>query len=254
MANFITRIRDKLLDAALSHLAVLLVGAAVSGIAVAAGYLIGVDPFWLILAAGAFLGISLVLVLAVATNSLRKAWTNLSRPLFWSLISVASVTLISLIVIGYQVYTLRRDIDWYVMPRELTAKQISHIEDVLRSYHESHEVTVEVADNDQEAANYMSQIISAINGSGWLVTGTTTVKTSNEGVCIEVAEVGQPKNPDPRHPTPDQQLTTALQGLTNCGGSSFNQSLYSVSVIVGHRPFSVEPPSWWQSWYQPRPY
>jgi hypothetical protein len=102
-------------------------------------------------------------------------------------------------------------------------------------------VTVAYLQDDQEAGEYMGDIINAINKGGWLVTGTQTVATANYGVCIQVEELGQPHNPDPRHPTPDQQLTEAFQGIANCGGTANNRAKYSLTVVVGHRPLALDP-------------
>jgi len=59
------------------------------------------------------------------------------------------------------------------------------------------------------------------------------------GLNIQVEMPGQPVNPDPRHPTPDQLLSDALQyaGLEEPGrGGSYNKDGYKLSLLVGHRP------------------
>ena len=59
------------------------------------------------------------------------------------------------------------------------------------------------------------------------------------GLLIEVELPGQPTNPDPRRPTPDQILGDAMRyaGIDVSGdGGSYNRGSYKLSLLVGHRP------------------
>jgi hypothetical protein len=59
------------------------------------------------------------------------------------------------------------------------------------------------------------------------------------GLAIEVQWAGQPTNPDPRRPRPDETLLKALRDSgvdVNGTGASFNRGRYEVTLLVGHRP------------------
>jgi hypothetical protein len=70
------------------------------------------------------------------------------------------------------------------------------------------------------------------------------------GLSIQVEEVGQPTNPDPKHPRPDAILQEAMRyaGIeVNGGGGSANKEKYSVTLRVGHRPQQLGGSSFKQS-------
>jgi len=59
------------------------------------------------------------------------------------------------------------------------------------------------------------------------------------GLSIQTEEVGQPTNPDPKHPKPHEILQDAMRyaGIeVNGGGGSANKDKYSVTLRIGHRP------------------
>ncbi len=61
------------------------------------------------------------------------------------------------------------------------------------------------------------------------------------GLSIQVELVGQPINPDPKNPAPDEILRAAMQyaGIEVGGGGTYNKDRYSVSLRVGHRPLQL---------------
>jgi hypothetical protein len=193
----------------------------------------------------------------------------------------------------YTVFSVRSDINKYVMPRVVTAEQADKLKDYL-SKRSPFAIYVKVAPNDQEAAEYAGQLFNALvqtnldvnppnhGGPGgiqiprlrkpklndlgvdgkrlypnddsymaahdeWLeseIDRAIAERTYPDvGLSIQVEEVGQPTNPDPKHPRPDAILQDALRyaGIEVNGSSgSENKEKYSVTLLVGHRPLKIE--------------
>lgn len=213
-----------------------------------------------------------------------------SVPVRASLMGVAVIGISILIgQMVYIVFTIRADINKYVTPRVVTAEQADKLKDFL-SKKEPYAVSVEIVQNDQEAAEYAAEIFNALRQTNWDINppnhgGPGPIRTprlrrprisdigadgkllyhNNDeyleahdewleseidrsitertypdvGLFIQVELVGQPINPDPKHPTPDAILRDAMQyaGIeVNGGGGSADRGKYSVSVRVGHRP------------------
>ena len=59
------------------------------------------------------------------------------------------------------------------------------------------------------------------------------------GLCIDVQLAGQPTNPDPRRPAPEEILREALHSAdieVNCSGGAYSRDKYALFLTVGHRP------------------
>ncbi len=139
------------------------------------------------------------------------------------------------------VHSLRRDLDWYVMPRSISEKQADDLREYL-SHREAHAVTVKVNSLDQEATEYAGQIFNALKKTDWDVTFSTyegAPFTLNNGLCLNV-EGENASPPDPKH-NPLLLLQEGLQAsniVVNCSGGS-GAGEYKVFVLVGHRPTVV---------------
>jgi hypothetical protein len=143
-------------------------------------------------------------------------------------------------------HSLRADVDAYIMPRTFTSKQSGELQDYLSS-RESSAVTVIAVSADQEALDYAAQIYEALRHTNWDVNPPShsgpniSPDTSFVGVFVRVDVIGQPSNPDPRHPTADAVLCKALSeaNVPYHVGYGFSQSKNEISLIVGHRPMIV---------------
>src|ERR1700728_183636 len=145
-----------------------------------------------------------------------------------------------------KVASIRSDVDHYVMPRVVTAREVSDLREYL-SHHEPHSVTVKVNPLDPEATEYASQLKNALTAGTWDAEFSTfdgEPRTSNDGLCILEHGVNSKPN-DPKHdPLPLlQQGLSAAHIAANCGGS-VGAGDYKLYLLVGHRPISIhnDPP------------
>lgn len=144
-------------------------------------------------------------------------------------------------------HSLRSDLDAYVMPRTLSDKQKSDLEDFLR-HHQAFPVIVKVVVHDAEALQYAGQIFNSFREATWDDTNLETTEapdskppyTLNDGLCIDLAgEWAKP--PDPKHDT-RQVLQQAFQFANievNCSGG-MGAGEPQLFVVVGHRPLKVQ--------------
>jgi hypothetical protein len=166
-----------------------------------------------------------------------------------------------LVVVGYfamqgVLFTvhLRGDLDKYVIPRTVTGKQAEALKDYL-SKREPFVVFVRVnSASDQEAMEYAAQLFNALRQTSWDVNppnhgGPEILPdwATGIGLCIQVEDVGQPTNPDPKHPAPDVILADALRYAeieVNGSRGSADKGKYVVSLLVGHRPMQILKHPW----------
>jgi hypothetical protein len=162
--------------------------------------------------------------------------------------------------IDRETHALRSNLDLYYKPRTLSEDQSATLAAVL-SKTDSQDVAVVVHANDAEASNYMGQIVSGLYRGGWKMNRTAyTAEQMNPGISINVEYTGQPVNPDPKHPRPDEILKRAFDEAkitVNGGGGSYNRPAYTVTITIGPRPMimdsaappprpQVPPPPGWQ--------
>ena len=156
-------------------------------------------------------------------------------------------------------FTLRSDMDAYVVPRTLTRTQANAIQKVLSASESPGPINVFSDVSDLEATAYAGWLSGAMINGGWDARDMpvkpwdasdpeknggdfyNVYVAMDQGVSIRTCTVGQPKKPDPRHPTPDVVLRTAFEAAhLNVGsGSKYNCAKYSFIVEVGRRPLEI---------------
>jgi hypothetical protein len=157
-------------------------------------------------------------------------------------------------------YALRNDLNAYVMPRKLSDRQVAEVQRVLSAHNSDITVDILVNPADQEALTYAAEISRAIISGGWntrLVPFNPWDVTNpglsgsriyipnalvDKGVSIQTCILGQPKNPDPKHPTDDGVLQEALMDAQIAMGSGMKADcqLYSITIVVGGRPWGAQ--------------
>lgn len=155
---------------------------------------------------------------------------------------------------------LRSNIDLYFKPRSLSEEQITSMAAGLSKV-DSQNIALVVHANDAEAANYMGQIAGGLIRGGWKITRTSySVEQMNQGVSINVEFPGQPVNPDPKHPRPDEILNRAMNEakiVVNGSGAVYNRAGYAITLTIGPRQMildstpppprpQIPPPPGWQ--------
>ena len=158
----------------------------------------------------------------------------------------------------FYLYSLRSDLDAYVVPRVVTMEQAEQIRAVLLPYEPHVAISVVASAADHEAIEYASQLTTAFNNSGWearigvLNPWNPDEKPSqgfsplflalDQGVIVRVDQGGESRNPDPRHPTPDVLLGKALRAAhleSAAGGGAYISGKSSLILEVGRRPVEV---------------
>jgi hypothetical protein len=160
----------------------------------------------------------------------------------------------------FSLHSLRRDLDTYVLPRTVNKEQAATLRTVLSGSPSNVPVTVFTNVGDPEALEYASQLYTAITASGWearfMPINPWEPKPPallskefdyaflmvDKGILIRTCLVGQPINPDPKHPVPDVALNAALTQAnieTSGGGSTSNCEDYSLSLEVARRPEAI---------------
>lgn len=140
--------------------------------------------------------------------------------------------------------SVRADVNRYAMPRVLSPKQAAALSGFLQKHNTDVTVTVKVYVGDPEALEYAAELFNAIKAGDWNAQfeprDPPPTGIPNAGMGLFVDFPGQPPNPDPKHPRPDEILTQALQlaGMTGnfSSGGAANRGGYSLSLIVGRRP------------------
>lgn len=179
---------------------------------------------------------------------------------------VGSLFLVALllgVILLYNIGTVRHDFDLYVAPRIVTKEQSDALQKALSASSPDIKVTIFTNVADREALEYGGELFNAIKAGGWdaqfqpvnpwgpnLVTPTrprpfnNILVVMNEGLMLNTCLVGQPTNPDPKHPTPDAMLSDALAKAhidVNGGGSAADCGRYSLDIVVGRRPVNQQP-------------
>jgi hypothetical protein len=161
--------------------------------------------------------------------------------------------------LNHESQSLRSNLDLYVKPRTATQEQITAIAAYLSQY-DPQQIKVLVVANDAEASNYMGQVMGGLIQGGWKILGTGYVEQQmNQGISINVEQTGQPQNPDPKHPTPQDILKRALEAgkiVVSGGGSAYSRPAYSITIAFGPRQLIIDstppvrpkipPPPGWQ--------
>src|ERR1035437_965276 len=198
-------------------------------------------------------------IAAIAIHILGTKWPLIRERLgprlatiLYRAIRVASALLIGIVVVSIFLYVhqLRSDLDNYVMPRSVTKQQADQISQVLAGHDPGISLDVFASVADPEATEYAAQLMNAIKKGGWDARlgvlnpwETGALANHNNGtfyniylamdrdVTIRVGLVGQPKNPDPRHPDPDALLREAFQkaGINAGGAGSADRGQYSLT-------------------------
>jgi hypothetical protein len=142
------------------------------------------------------------------------------------------------------VRSLRRDIEVYVKPRNLTKKQIEDLRKSL-SGRNVHPLTVKVNPLDREAFAYASQFFGVFKQAAWDVTLNTSSDpptTLHDGLTTTVmgSNAGPP---DPKR-NPQMLLQQALMAahIEVNGGGAVGAGAYALFLVVGHRPLKLSSP------------
>jgi hypothetical protein len=150
---------------------------------------------------------------------------------------IGAAVLIALCFVVYSLIymdALKTDIDAYVIPRVVTAKQSAAIREYL-SHYEKYPVVVKAPPFDTEAVEYAGQILNMLKAADWDVTFNTATNDAppltNGGLCFYLTD---PQNPDPAH-DPKEILENAFRAahiIAGCGGGGTSK----LFLVVGHRP------------------
>lgn len=167
----------------------------------------------------------------------------------FKVLSIIGVAVVS-IQISSVVFSVRRDLDNYVMPRVVTTDEAKKLRDYL-SHYDKYKVRVKMIPYDYEAQQYALEIYNAMLDTNWDVEGsgpetilfsaTPRPKksdykndadylearddwiesfvngrfdeevTGQQGLCIRVESSGAPITKNPKHPTSDIVLRDALK-------------------------------------------
>jgi hypothetical protein len=145
----------------------------------------------------------------------------------------------------FYVRRLRSDLDTYVMPRVVTAKQADELRDFL-SLHAACSVTVKVNPLDEEALEYWAQLSNALKRTEWNVemsTASADPNTQNPGLNIYEQGI----NAKPKDPKADlralleQAFQAAHIAVNGSGGAAAGE--YKLFILVGRRPRVIHSPS-----------
>jgi hypothetical protein len=164
--------------------------------------------------------------------SLRKLW-----------VAVLYVVMLYIALkVFFYVRQLRTDLDTYVMPRVMTAKQADALRDFLL-HHQPHSVTVKVNQLDQEATAYCNQLSGALKQAEWNVqTSYADPDPHTQTPGLRIQELGVNARPK------DMQGVTLLQQAFQAariridGSGAVGAGEYKLLIVVGRRPLALRAP------------
>jgi hypothetical protein len=163
--------------------------------------------------------------------------------------TLGSILLIVMIVmVVFQIRPLYRHVEEiqkalerYVLPRHLTAEQISKIADFL-SKHSPQKVKIQQPLHDEEASSYRCDFQNAITRGGWQLAGIDTSENIQEGVTIDIQQpMPDPQNPpDKKSPNPSEVLQQAFRHAKvrisgSSGGHGRNTQETTLTLRIGKR-------------------
>jgi hypothetical protein len=146
----------------------------------------------------------------------------------------------------------------YVLPRKLTAEQISSIGEYL-SHQERNQIVFQVINRDEEAGSFRADIQQALEKGGWAVSDYKYADDVQEGLNISIQSpmpaAPSAVNPfDRLNPKPDpvQILSEAFKraGIQIQGtgsGSGIGITSTTITISIGHRrrdAFAILPPNY----------
>lgn len=221
--------------------------------------------------------VSIAVILASLIYLLAINWTRLKQKLWPSLVKQIDLVTsdyrfrygVPLLLLGgaavwgiSYLHSLRLDLDMYVTPRVLSTEQATELNKALLAHPSDTTVKIFTNSTDQESTDYGGQLLNAIRSGGWdadfepinpwdsvtpsIFAGTKITKAyvmSMRGVGIESCLIGQPTNPDPKHPTPGQMLSDAFKSAqieVQQHGESTDCGQYSLALVVGRRPMGTD--------------
>jgi hypothetical protein len=162
----------------------------------------------------------------------------------------------------FVVFALRADMNRYILPRTLK-DQADGLQKALSATPSDVKVNILSYVADQEAMEYAGELFTAIKAGGWDAQFRPVNPWNSkdqpesyippffpiliQGLTIDTCIVGQPTNPDPKHPDPSTLLRNAFdKAHVEIGGSGLKADCekYSLDIIVGRRPFKLgeQPP------------
>lgn len=150
--------------------------------------------------------------------------------------------------VGYFVLTgvayvrsLRRDLDRYVMPRQITSKHAKKLRAFL-SRHDKYPITVKANPQDREALEYASAIIQVFNQTGWeaeLNIVAPYTWAANEGLGIHATGVNSVEYGSKTDPRPILQDAFRFASIEVNHGSDEGAGDFQVSILVSRRPLRI---------------
>lgn len=227
------------------------------------------------LLAGKYVFGGVALAIALVFHIVGIKWSSIRSRVWLNWIEQIAIkyrrSAITVLVGGFVLYallsvrTLRTDLNRYAMPRVVTKEQADDLRKALLASPSETPVKVFTNVTDPEALEYGGQVFNAISAGGWEVqfqpidpwdTTAPTIQGTrfdklfvqrSQGLNIEVCLVGQPTNPDPKHPAPEVLLQTALREAhieVNGGGTAADCGQYTLALVIGKRPRTIgeEPP------------
>jgi hypothetical protein len=139
------------------------------------------------------------------------------------------------------VRSLRRDLDRYVMPRQVTTRQVKKLRTYL-SRHDKYPITVKVNPQDHEALEYANAIIQGFNQTGWkaeLNIAPPYTAAANDGLGIHATGVNSVAYESKNDPRPILQEAFRFAGIEANHNSGVGAGDFNVSILVGHRPLRI---------------
>jgi hypothetical protein len=153
-----------------------------------------------------------------------------------------------MLVLLFQVYSLRQDFDVYLMPRTVSDKQKAALKQALGTIQtrEKKTISIIIPPNNPEASYYASQLQSAITDAGWTAIPPHS-PSNNEpqlggsgGLCLMIT--------GGNYPTSRIQLENEIKDAFNkagvnvpCGGSQ-TAGEFMIYLMVDPRPVEVNRP------------
>jgi len=144
------------------------------------------------------------------------------------------------------VQTIRRDLDRYVMPRQITSRQARRLRTFL-SRHPAFEITVKVNPHDPEAMQYASQISQALKLANWAAELDISPPYSPEdAIGINATGVNSIAAYGKDDPRPILQNAFSFAGIVVNRGGGIGAGKFAVSIVVGRRSLVCCPINKWQ--------
>lgn len=135
------------------------------------------------------------------------------------------------------VRSIRRDIDDYVLPRTVTARQVKRLRDFLADK-SKYSVALKVNPHDEEAMRYAGQLLNALRACDWdVMLDLVEPHTPSSGLFIDATGTNNPNPQNDSRPLIQQGFGEA--GIRIHGSGGHGAGAFSVKIVVGRRPLTL---------------